>query len=263
MNRSEEVHISFSVMGEGSFHWPLKAAETRLNRHSDHKGKKWRTWCLAPWWQVAFRGEKKATTHPSFSRCTLSHTPPSPPHFVLVLFGLVWYALRCVTLRRRRLICDLDGHLILSHRVGMGNMFGGWVSSAASVTIRALSLLSLCPWLGGMWGGQLTLLINRWQSSVTVHYSQLFWVKRWWMRRKVKMAEDRWTGQVESWRTGWPSAISLPVRFSPEWRSKIETFIKAMHHFVELLASPFLPFSRLRAWLGYSEFTAHQCVQLL
>lgn len=25
------------------------------------------------------------------------------------------------------MICDLDGHLILSHRVGMGNMFGGWV----------------------------------------------------------------------------------------------------------------------------------------
>lgn len=55
------------------------------------------------------------------------------------------------------------------------------------------------------------------------------------------MAEDRWTGQVESWQTGWPSAISPPVRFqiSPEWRSKIETFTKAMHHFVELLPSPF------------------------
>lgn len=152
VNRSEEVHISFSVMGEGSFHWPLKAAETRLNRHSDHKGKKWRTWCLAPWWQVAFRGGKKATTHPSFYCCTLSHTtpPPLPPH-THTHFGLVWYALRCVTQRRRRLICDLDGHLILSHRVGMGNMFGGWVSSTASVTIRALSLLSLCLWC--VWGG--------------------------------------------------------------------------------------------------------------
>lgn len=42
---------------------------------------------------------------------------------------------------------------------------------------------------------------------------------------------------------------NITVRFSPECRSKIETFTKAMHHSVELFSSPFLPFSRLAGLL--------------
>lgn len=66
--------------------------------------------CLC-FWQVPL-----PRTHPSL----LSSVSPPPS---LPSPGLFWCARRCVTQRRWRLICDLDGHLILSHRVGMCNLF--------------------------------------------------------------------------------------------------------------------------------------------
>lgn len=64
----------FQWWGVGNFPGHLKTAEPRICRHSDHRGKKWRTW-LAPWWQVAFRRKKMPPPLPLFLYWFLFYSP--------------------------------------------------------------------------------------------------------------------------------------------------------------------------------------------
>lgn len=215
MNRSEEVHICFSVMAAGNFPGHLKTAETRICRHSDHRGKKWQAW-LAPWWQVAFRRKKcylrqlcfcfgSFPTHPSISCCALSHLS------LLACFGRrsdvsqrgagSWFVTRTFTW-----YCRTVGEWVTCSKLGFSEV--GVLRSVRTIPFVSVSVVG-----GGGRGEHRHLtLVNRWQSTVTVHFGQLFWVKRW-MWRKVKMAEDRWTGQVESLWTGLPWATSLSMHY--------------------------------------------------
>lgn len=77
-------------MAAGNFPGHLKTAETRICRHSDHRGKKWQAW-LAPWWQVAFR--RKNATSVSFVFVLVPFLLTHPSLAVLCLTSPSWLVL--------------------------------------------------------------------------------------------------------------------------------------------------------------------------
>lgn len=163
-----------------------QAAETRTNRRSHHRG------------EIAMRmtpggrlhlgwGEKShlrclcfcfgsSPTQPSLSRCPLSQPPPPPG-----CFGM----------------CS-----DVSHRGG-GGWFVTWTDTWCCCAVWEWVTCSKWGFSEvGVLGPDDKSIVPFVSMSLVVgvggHFSQLFWVKRW-MWRKGKKAEDRWTGQVESW----------------------------------------------------------------